>query len=151
MRQFTRFKSAHPDCLLFFRMGDFYELFGPDAEAAHRLLGITLTERTKGMPMAGVPHHAAENYLRRLVEQGIRVAVCDQIQDPKEAKGVVDRAVTRVLTPGTLVDETLLEAGRENLVAAVAPGPDDRVAIAIAELSTGAFTLQSCDRRGGDP
>ena len=71
MRQFTRFKSAHPDCLLFFRMGDFYELFGPDAEAAHRLLGITLTERTKGMPMAGVPHHAAENYLRRLVEQGI--------------------------------------------------------------------------------
>ena len=146
MRQFTRFKSAHPDCLLFFRMGDFYELFGPDAEAAHRLLGITLTQRTKGMPMAGVPHHAAENYLRRLVEQGIRVAVCDQIQDPKDAKGVVDRAVTRVLTPGTLVDETLLEAGRENLVAAVAPGPDDRMAIAIAELSTGAFTLQSCDR-----
>ena len=146
MRQFTRFKSAHPDCLLFFRMGDFYELFGPDAEAAHRLLGITLTQRTKGMPMAGVPHHAAENYLRRLVEQGIRVAVCDQIQDPKDAKGVVDRAVTRVLTPGTLVDETLLEAGRENLVAAVAPGPDDRMAIAIAELSTGAFTLQSCNR-----
>ncbi|RPG19256.1 MAG: DNA mismatch repair protein MutS [Phycisphaera sp. TMED9] len=146
MRQFTRFKTAHPDCLLFFRMGDFYELFGPDAEAAHRLLGITLTERTKGMPMAGVPHHAAENYLRRLVEQGVRVAVCDQIQDPKDAKGVVDRAVTRVLTPGTLVDETLLEAGRENLVAAVTPGPDDRMAIAIAELSTGAFTLQSCDR-----
>ena len=71
--------------------------------------------------MAGVPHHAAENYLRRLVEQGVRVAVCDQIQDPKDAKGVVDRAVTRVLTPGTLVDETLLEAGRENLVASVAP------------------------------
>ena len=128
MRQFTRFKAAHPDCLLFFRMGDFYELFGPDAEAAHQALGITLTERSKGMPMAGVPHHAAEGYLRRLVEQGFRVAVCDQIQDPKDAKGVVDRAVTRVLTPGTLVDETLLEAGRENLVASVAPGEDDRVA-----------------------
>ncbi|MHC4246011.1 MAG: DNA mismatch repair protein MutS [Planctomycetota bacterium] len=146
MRQFTRFKAAHPDCLLFFRMGDFYELFGPDAETAHQALGITLTERSKGMPMAGVPHHAAEGYLRRLVEQGFRVAVCDQIQDPKDAKGVVDRAVTRVLTPGTLVDETLLEAGRENLVASVAPGEDDRVAIAVAELSTGAFVVQVCDR-----
>ena len=144
MRQFTRFKQDHPDCLLFFRMGDFYELFGPDAATAHRLLGITLTERSKGMPMAGVPHHAAETYLRRLVEQGIRVAVCDQVQDPREAKGVVDRAVTRVLTPGTLVDESLLEEGRENLVAAVAPFPDDRVAVAVAELSTGSFTVAEC-------
>ena len=75
MRQFTRFKQDHPDCLLFFRMGDFYELFGPDAQLAHRVLGITLTERTKGMPMAGVPHHSAEGYLRRLVDQGHRVAV----------------------------------------------------------------------------
>ena len=89
MRQFTRFKAAHPDCLLFFRMGDFYELFGPDAETAHRTLGITLTERSKGMPMAGVPHHAAEGYLRRLVEQGFRVAVCDQVQDPKELKAAM--------------------------------------------------------------
>ena len=70
MRQFTRFKVSHPDCLLFFRMGDFYELFGPDAQEAHRVLGITLTERTKGMPMAGVPHHSAEGYLRRLVDGG---------------------------------------------------------------------------------
>ena len=148
MRQFTGFKQSHPDCVLFFRMGDFYELFGPDAEEAHRILGITLTERTKGMPMAGVPHHAAESYLRRLVEQGIRVAVCDQVQDPKDAKGVVDRAVTRVLTPGTLVDESLLEEGRENLVAAVAPFADDRVAIAVAELSTGSFTVAECDQGG---
>ncbi len=146
MRQFTRFKQAHPDCLLFFRMGDFYELFGPDAQTAHRVLGITLTERTKGMPMAGVPHHSAETYLRRLVDQGMRVAVCDQVQDPKDAKGVVDRAVTRVLTPGTLVDESLLEEGRENLVAAVAPFADDRCAVAVAELSTGSFTVAECDR-----
>ena len=148
MRQFTRFKQDHPDCLLFFRMGDFYELFGPDAEQAHRVLGIMLTERTKGMPMAGVPHHSAETYLRRLVDGGHRVAVCDQVQDPKDAKGVVDRAVTRVLTPGTLVDESLLEEGRENLVAAVAPFADDRVAIAVAELSTGSFTVAECDHAG---
>ena len=148
MRQFTRFKQDHPDCLLFFRMGDFYELFGPDAQLAHRVLGITLTERTKGMPMAGVPHHSAEGYLRRLVDQGHRVAVCDQVQDPKDAKGVVDRAVTRVLTPGTLVDESLLEEGRENLVAAVAPFADDRVAIAVAELSTGSFTVAESDHGG---
>ena len=144
MRQFTRFKTAHPDCLLFFRMGDFYELFGPDAETAHRSLGITLTERTKGMPMAGVPHHSAESYLRRLVDQGFRVAVCDQVQDPKDAKGVVDRAVTRVLTPGTLVDESLLDEGRENLVAAAAAFENDLSAIAIAELSTGSFTVATC-------
>lgn len=148
MRQFTGFKQSHPDCLLFFRMGDFYELFGPDARLAHRVLGITLTERTKGMPMAGVPHHSAETYLRRLVDQGLRVAVCDQVQDPKDAKGVVDRAVTRVLTPGTLVDESLLEEGRENLVAAVAPFPDERCAVAVAELSTGSFTIAECDRSG---
>ena len=147
MRQFRRFKEAHPGCLLFFRMGDFYELFGEDAVQAHRALGITLTERTKGVPMAGVPFHAAEPYLRKLVEQGFRVAVCDQIQDPKDAKGVVDRAVTRVVTPGTLVDEHLLDDARSNLVAAVSVGTaptaggDPPAAIALIELSTGAFHL----------
>jgi len=140
MQQFVRFKKAHPDCLLLFRMGDFYELFGPDAVIAHKALAITLTERTKGMPMAGVPHHALEGYLRRLVEQGHRVAICDQIQDPKEAKGVVDRAVTRVLTPGTLVDETLLEDGASNHVATIRIDGDS-AAIATAELSTGRFDL----------
>ncbi len=147
MRQFVRFKTEHPDCLLLFRMGDFYELFGPDAQVAHDVLGITLTERSKGMPMAGVPHHSIESYLRRLVEQGHRVAVCDQVQDPKDAKGVVDRAVTRVLTPGTLVDEALLEDGHENVIAAVAPtrrGRQTVMGIAVAELSTGAFTVQQC-------
>jgi DNA mismatch repair protein MutS len=140
MRQYDRFKRAHSGCLLFFRMGDFYELFDDDAVTAHKALGITLTERTKGVPMAGVPFHAAEGYLRRLVEQGFRVAVCEQVQDPKEAKGVVERAVTRVVTPGTLVDDSLLDAGESNRVAAMVPATADRPgAIAWAELSTGAF------------
>jgi DNA mismatch repair protein MutS len=140
MRQYDRFKRAHPGCLLFFRMGDFYELFDEDAVTAHKALGITLTERTKGVPMAGVPFHAAEGYLRRLVEQGFRVAVCEQVQDPKEAKGVVERAVLRVVTPGTLVDDSLLDAGESNRVAAMVPATNDRAgALAWAELSTGAF------------
>jgi len=140
MRQYFRFKSEHPGCLLLFRMGDFYELFDDDAVTAHKALGITLTERTKGVPMAGVPYHAIESYLRRLIERGFRVAVCEQIQDPREAKGVVDRAVTRVLTPGTLVDESLLDESVSNLAAAVVP-LDTGAALAVAELSTGAFSV----------
>ncbi|MBX3356074.1 MAG: DNA mismatch repair protein MutS [Phycisphaeraceae bacterium] len=141
MRQYYRFKAEHPGCLLLFRMGDFYELFDDDAVAAHRALGITLTERTKGVPMAGVPFHAVESYLRRLIDQGFRVAVCEQVQDPREAKGVVERAVTRVLTPGTLVDEALLDDSATNLAAALVPS-DEGVALAMSELSTGAFTLR---------
>ncbi|HMN95283.1 MAG TPA: DNA mismatch repair protein MutS [Phycisphaerales bacterium] len=144
MRQYFRFKAEHPGCLLLFRMGDFYELFDEDAVTAHRALGITLTERTKGMPMAGVPYHAIEGYLRRLVDQGFRVAVCEQVEDPALAKGVVERAVARVLTPGTLVDESLLDEGRRNVVAAAilsGEGSEAHGAIALAEVSTGAFTL----------
>ncbi|MHC4347798.1 MAG: MutS N-terminal domain-containing protein, partial [Planctomycetota bacterium] len=107
MRQYARFKAMYPECVLFFRMGDFYEMFHEDAVLAHKALGITLTQRTEGIPMAGVPYHAVENYLRRMIDAGYRVAVCDQVQDPREATGVVERAVTRVLTPGTLVDEAL--------------------------------------------
>ena len=148
MRQHTRFKAQYPDCILLFRMGDFYELFFEDAKLASRVLGLTLTERTSGIPMAGMPYHAVENYIRRLIEQGYRVAVCDQIQDPKEAKGVVDRAVTRVLTPGTLVDESLLDEARENLLAAIQfleSGDHSAAVLAIAELSTGRFTLLDLD------
>lgn len=144
MRQYKRFKETHPECILFFRMGDFYEMFFEDAETVHKVLGITLTQRTAGIPMAGVPYHAVEGYLRRMIEQGYRVAVCDQIQDPKDAKGVVDRAVTRVVTPGTLVDENLLDAGAANVVAAVMftqAGDDSPAVVAAAELSTGSFTV----------
>ena len=146
MRQYMAFKERHPDCVLFFRMGDFYEMFDDDAKTAHAALGITLTERTSGIPMAGVPFHAAENYLRRLIEQGHRVAVCEQVQDASEAKGVVERAVTRVITPGTLVDDSLLDDGIANQVAAVALRRADSgpvLDIAVAELSTGAFRLRT--------
>ena len=144
MRQYARFKAQHPECVLFFRMGDFYEMFNEDAELAHRVLGLTLTERTSGIPMTGVPHHAVDTYLRRMIEQGYRVAVCDQIQDASEAKGIVDRAVTRVLTPGTLVDEGLLDESRANHLAAIhflAPGERAAAVVAVTELSTGAFRL----------
>ena len=146
MRQHASFKAAHPDCILFFRMGDFYEMFDEDAQVAHAALGITLTERSSGIPMAGVPFHAAENYLRRLIEQGFRVAVCEQVQDPKDAKGVVDRAVTRIITPGTLVDDSLLDDAVANEIAAIVAREHEGrtiIDIAVAELSTGGFRLRS--------
>jgi DNA mismatch repair protein MutS len=145
MRQYRRFKEQNPDCVLFFRMGDFYEMFDDDAVTVAKALNLTLTQRTAGIPMAGVPYHAAENYLRKLIEQGFRVAVCDQIQDPKDAKGVVDRAVTRVLTPGTLVDEHLLDESATNHLAAILfteAGDDSPAVLAACELSTGAFSLR---------
>jgi DNA mismatch repair protein MutS len=144
MRQYARFKQQHPECVLFFRMGDFYEMFDDDALLCHKVLGITLTQRTQGIPMAGVPYHAVESYLRRMIEAGYRVAVCEQVQDPKDAVGVVDRSVTRVVTPGTLVDESLLNEAQANTVAAIVfnePGLKSSAVIALAELSTGAFTL----------
>jgi DNA mismatch repair protein MutS len=140
MRQYARFKAQHPDCVLLFRMGDFYELFFDDAVEIARVLGLTLTQRTQGVPMAGVPYHAVEGYLRRMIEHGYRVAVCDQVQDPKEAKGIVERAVTRVITPGTLVDEPLLDESRSNQIVAFEQTPAGAAA-AVIELSTGRFTL----------
>lgn len=148
MRQFTRFKRQHPDCVLLFRIGDFYETFDDDAVTLHKALGLTLTRRSEGIPMAGVPYHQIEVYLRRLIQQGYRVAVCEQIQDAKEAKGIVERAVTRVLTPGTLVDDTLLDESASSSLAAVAPADlrePTRLGVAIVELSTGAFTVLECD------
>jgi DNA mismatch repair protein MutS len=144
MRQYARFKAQHPECVLFFRMGDFYEMFDDDAVLCHKVLGLTLTQRTAGIPMAGVPYHAVETYLRRMIEQGYRVAVCEQVQDPEQAKTVVDRAVTRVLTPGTLVDDALLDESVANIIAAiqfVQSGDRSAAVLASAELSTGAFTL----------
>ena len=136
-------------------MGDFYELFFDDAVEIARVLGLTLTQRTEGVPMAGVPHHAVEGYLRRMIEHGYRVAVCDQVQDPKEAKGIVERAVTRVITPGTLVDEPLLDESRTNQIVALVE-TDAGAAAAVVELSTGRFTLLDLPRgprrrRAGPP
>jgi len=146
MRQHATFKARHPDCILLFRMGDFYELFHDDAVLAHRVLGLTLTQRSEGIPMAGVPYHQLDTYLRRLIDAGYRVAVCDQIQDPKEAKGVIERAVTRVVTPGTLVEDALLDESAPSALAAICvddhgDDPGARVGAAIVELSTGGFSV----------
>jgi DNA mismatch repair protein MutS len=149
MRQYAAFKKRHPDCVLFFRMGDFYEMFDDDAVTASRALGLTLTQRSEGIPMAGVPHHQLDTYLRRMIDAGFRVAVCDQIQDPSEARGVVERAVTRVITPGTLVEDALLDVAAPNHLASVCfhgagDEPGATVGLALAELSTGRFTISDC-------
>ena len=142
MRQHARFKEENPGCVLFFRMGDFYEMFDDDAKLTHKVLGLTLTERTSGIPMAGIPYHSAEAYIRKLIQQGYRVAVCEQVQDPAEAKGVVDRAVTRVLTPGTLVDDTLLDDGVANIAAALVINGEEAI-VSWAELSTGSLHVRN--------
>ena len=144
MRQYRQFKQQYPEYLLLFRMGDFYELFYDDAKAASRLLGLTLTPRSKGpsaVPLAGIPYHALDNYLRRLVAAGQRVAICEQVEDPKLTKGLVQRDVTRLVTPGTLTDENLLDGRSGNYLAAVMPEADkDALAgVAWVELSNGAF------------
>ena len=144
MRQYLRIKSEYPEMLVFYRMGDFYELFYDDARRAAELLDITLTSRGKSggspIPMAGVPYHAAEGYLAKLVRKGESVAICEQIGDPATSKGPVERRVTRVVTPGTLTDEALLSAHRDNLVAAVFAG-DGAFGIAWLDLSAGRFRL----------
>src|SRR5437016_10837495 len=160
MEQYIEIKAAHPDCLLFYRMGDFYELFFDDAEVAARALGIVLTKRGKHLgrdiPMCGVPVHRADEYLHRLIELGHRVAVCEQLEDPAAAKrrggkSVVRRAVIRVVTPGTLTEETLLEARRNNYLVAIARMralPESRFAVAWIDISTGEFRITECDRAG---
>lgn len=141
MQQWTRCKKQHPDCVLFFRMGDFYELFGPDAESMGRSLGLAVVERGNGIPVAGVPHHQKAIYLQRAIEHGFRVAVVDQLQDPKDAKGVVDRGVTQVITPGTLIDESMLSDEQSITLASVAFESDQALGAALIELSTGFFEV----------
>ncbi|WP_421621285.1 DNA mismatch repair protein MutS [Alkalilimnicola ehrlichii] len=144
MRQFLRIKAEHPDILLFYRMGDFYELFYEDAERAAKLLDITLTTRGQSagepIPMAGVPVHAVESYLARLVRQGESVAICEQIGDPDNSKGPVERQVVRIVTPGTLTDEALLEERQSNILAALSCH-QSRWGLASLELSSGRFSL----------
>ncbi len=140
MKQYQEAKRACPDGLLLFRMGDFYEMFYEDAKIAARTLNLALTSREKGenpVPMAGFPHHQLEAYLGKLMAAGMRVAVCDQVEDPKKAVGLVRREVTRVVTPGTLTDDALLDPRKNNYLAAVAPG--EPVGVAWVELSTGRF------------
>jgi DNA mismatch repair protein MutS len=162
MEQYIEIKAANPDCLLFYRMGDFYELFFEDAEVAARALGIVLTKRGKHLgrdiPMCGVPIHRADDYLNRLIALGHRVAVCEQLEDPAEAKkrgskSVVRRDVIRVVTPGTLTEDTLLDAKRNNYLLAIARArasiaEESRFALAWIDISTGEFRIAECDRAG---
>jgi DNA mismatch repair protein MutS len=159
MEQYIEIKAANPDCLLFYRMGDFYELFFDDAEVASRALGIVLTKRGKHLgrdiPMCGVPMERADEYLHRLIALGHRVAVCEQLEDPAEArkrggKSVVRRDVVRLVTPGTLTEDSLLDARRNNYLVALArsrgSAGEDRFALAWIDISTGEFRVAECDR-----
>jgi len=159
MEQYIEIKAANPNCLLFYRMGDFYEMFFNDAEVASRALGIMLTKRGKHLgqdiPMCGVPIERADEYLHRLIAQGHRVAVCEQLEDPAEArkrggKSVVRRNVVRLVTAGTLTEDTLLDAARNNYLLTIArsrvSSGDDRFALSWIDISTGEFRVAECDR-----
>ncbi|MGB9797906.1 MAG: DNA mismatch repair protein MutS, partial [bacterium] len=139
-RQYNSIKSQYPDVILMFRLGDFYEMFGKDAEIASKELDIVLTSREAGkgkrIPMCGVPYHAVERYIARLLSRGYKVAICEQMEDPAKAKGLVKRAVTRIVTPGTVVEESMLEARRSSFLAAVAKEGEE-FGLAIADVSTG--------------
>ena len=144
MQQYLRIKAEHPNDLLFYRMGDFYEVFFDDAKRASELLDVTLTARGKAqgqpIPMAGVPHHAAEGYLAKLVKLGVSVAICEQIGDPATSKGPVERQVVRVLTPGTLTDESLLDDHTDSLLVALV-GENKRYGLATLDMSSGHFQV----------
>jgi len=148
MRQYYSVKARYPDAVIFFRMGDFFETFGEDAGVVARELDITLTARGKDkngdrMPLAGVPHHAVDGYIDRLVAKGYKVVICDQVEDPKTAKGVVKREVTRVITPGTLIDSSMLGSAGAHYLMAVAPDRKDTFGLAFLDVSTGDFFVSS--------
>ena len=144
LQQYTTIKQEHPDVILMFRLGDFYEMFGDDAKVAAQELEITLTSRDAGnagrIPMCGVPFHSVDRYVARLISRGYRVAICDQVEDPKLAKGLVKRKVTRVVTPGTVLEDSMLEAKSNNYLAAPARH-DDTYGLAVIDISTGEFLV----------
>src|ERR1700676_1433944 len=159
MRQYLDAKHQHPDAILLFRMGDFYEMFYEDALVAARALELTLTSRSKdtnggGIPMCGVPFHAVDGYIARLVKKGFRVAICDQVEDPRHAKGIVKREVVRVVSPGTLTDASYLDSREPAFLMSVAPAADrdgrsQIVGVALLDLSTGEFTAAEYEGADG--
>src|SRR5215217_3286364 len=140
MQQHSAIKAKYPDAVLLFRVGDFYETFGQDAIIASQVLGITLTKRNNGVAssaeLAGFPHHALDTYLHKLVKAGHRVAICDQLEDPKTVKGIVKRGVTEMVTPGVATSDKLLEHKSNNFLAAI-HFSDDKAGIALLDISTG--------------
>jgi DNA mismatch repair protein MutS len=157
MAQYQAIKSQYPDAILFFHIGDFYETFGSDAETVSRELDIVLTSRSRDssgqrVPLAGVPCHAAEGYIARLIARGFRVAVCDQVEDPKAARGIVKREVVRVITPGMVMDEALLSSGGACYLMGLAPGKKGKDAgLAFLDVSTGEFIAAACRLDDGGP
>ena len=145
MEQYMHFKRLYPDAILFFRMGDFYEMFYDDAKSASKILGLTLTARNHGktsgeVPLAGIPYHSLENYLSKLIRNGQKVAICEQVEDPKNAKGVVKRDVVEVVSPGTALADSLLEGHRNNFLLGIT-WRVNKVGLAQIDLSTGDFIL----------
>ncbi|MGD8948810.1 MAG: DNA mismatch repair protein MutS, partial [Desulfobacterales bacterium] len=144
IKQYLSIKDEYPGAILLYRMGDFYEMFFEDAEVASRILEITLTSRNKNdetpIPMCGVPHRAAPNYIARLIDHGYKVAICDQIEDPAKAKGLVKRDVVRVITPGMIIENEFLDERSNNYVLAVARH-GDRNGIAYLDISTATFRV----------
>ncbi len=149
MNQYLSIKGQYPDAILFYRMGDFYEMFFDDAERAAGILEITLTSRNKKddspIPMCGVPHKAAKGYIARLLDAGLKVAVCDQVEDPAIAKGLVKREVVRVITPGMLVENEFLDEKTNNYILAVVQY-SEILGLASLDLSTGTFRLTESDK-----
>ena len=144
MRHYLEMKEKYKDCILFYRLGDFYEMFFEDAKKVSSLLDLTLTGKDCGLderaPMCGIPYHAADGYIAKLVSMGERVAICEQLSDPKEAgRGLVDRDVVRVVSAGTLIDDSMLDATRNNYIACVFKS-EDAVAVAWADITTGEFS-----------
>src|SRR6056300_25892 len=148
MQQYLRIKAQHPQEFVFYRMGDFYELFFDDAKRAAQILDISLTARGKSagepIPMAGIPYHSADNYIAKIVRSGESVAICEQIGDPATSKGPVERQVVRVITPGTLTDEALLDERRDNLLAAIY-NSGERYGLGVLDISAGRFVVSEIE------
>ena len=152
IKQYLQIKSQYPDSILFFRMGDFYEMFFEDAHVGSRELDIALTSRNKGqqggVPLCGIPYHAAEAYVSKLLQKGDKVAICEQVEDPKLAKGIVKREVIRVLTPGLSIDSLHLEKGESNFLMAFSV-EGEVFGLAFLDISTGEF--KACQISGFEP
>ena len=149
-RQYYDIKENNQDCILFFRLGDFYEMFDDDARLASKELDLTLTTRDRNKPeaeqspMCGVPYHSVDAYIARLVQKGYKVAICEQTEDPAQAKGIVQREVTRIVTPGTVTESCMLEESRNNYIACMY-AEQTRIGVAFCDVSTGAFYVTVCD------
>ena len=156
MKQYMQIHQQTPDCLLFFRLGDFYEMFAEDAKIAARELDLTLTTRDRAegkadderTPMCGVPYHSAEGYIARLVAKGYKVAICEQMEDPAKAKGLVQRDIIRVVTPGTVVESSMLEEGTNNYYAGLCCRGGS-IGLAFCDVSTGEAYATVCSARDG--